>query len=186
MFTNIYRMTDSSQILTSQLWDSSYVGSQATVMTHDPNNIMMVCLSRGDVGLGMKILSKNSMDGQPNGVFIQELRRGGPAEVCGLREGDIFLEVNGCDLEGCSSNFASELFLRFGGEMKIKIFRPSQPDLNKTLSLEDLILGLEKEEHRSPMDEEKLNAYKSAKLMRAEYNMTTRDAVALFPALSHF
>ena len=171
-----------SDTFESQLWENSCI-SNYTENIESSVDTLNIDVYKGDSGFGMKILGSHTGDG----VLIQELRVGGCAITAGLKEGDVLLEVNRCDMRGCTKDFAEELLVRLEpGHLTMKVYRPPSGDLNKTASLEDLIAELEEEEKRSPRSERKLEGFKKARIYRAERNLTTKDAVSLVPELSEF
>lgn len=69
-------------------------------------------------------------DSVPVGVYIASLVEGGPAELAGLKPGDLIVEVNGQDIRDFSWEAASSVLRGDeGSEAKLKVMREGEPGL---------------------------------------------------------
>ncbi|XP_078256207.1 disks large homolog 1-like [Rhinoraja longicauda] len=73
----------------------------------------------------------------PEGIFISKVSRGGPADLAGLRVGDIMLEVNGISLQNVTHSEAVNALRNSGTVIKILILRDKEvhPDTTTTSNL---------------------------------------------------
>ncbi|XP_055491203.1 disks large homolog 1 [Leucoraja erinacea] len=73
----------------------------------------------------------------PEGIIISKVSRGGPADLAGLRVGDIMLEVNGISLQNVTHCEAVNALRNSGTVIKILILRfmAVRPDTTATSSL---------------------------------------------------
>jgi membrane-associated protease RseP (regulator of RpoE activity) len=84
---------------------------------------------RAYVGVMLRSLPKEAMQTYSIdcGVLVEHVRRGGPAEKAGLKEGDILLEFNGqklTDVKGCLGLIAAS---KAGAPVPVKVLREGKP-----------------------------------------------------------
>jgi Trypsin-like serine proteases, typically periplasmic, contain C-terminal PDZ domain len=80
----------------------------------------------GKPRMGVTVSTVQDTNGQlPRGAYVASVEEGGPADIAGLKVGDIMVEVNGQVITTVSEEIEILSKLKEGDEVAVKVFRPS-------------------------------------------------------------
>ncbi|MBI4038135.1 trypsin-like peptidase domain-containing protein [Candidatus Daviesbacteria bacterium] len=96
-------------------------------------------VSRPFLGIRYRFIAKDVaiLNEVPQGAFIQEVVKGGPAEKVGVKEGDIIIKINGKSVDNENKVAEAVSGSSIGSRMELTVWRKGQ-ELNMTATLEEL------------------------------------------------
>lgn len=83
---------------------------------------------KGYLGVSLQNIDSDAVEmyNVPNGVYVQQVIKGGAADKAGIKEGDIIAEVNGTEVSSSSAVTEKVTSYKAGTEIKLVIYRKSE------------------------------------------------------------
>ncbi|KAM4651276.1 Na(+)/H(+) exchange regulatory cofactor NHE-RF4 [Discoglossus pictus] len=144
-------------VLVASAWDMyESRGVRLSAALADPSSLpyrtRKLHLVRGSQGYGFLLRQEKCVDGQ--GQFLRDLDPGLPAEVCGMREGDRLLAVNGQSVEGLEHEDIVSMIQESGKQVTLLVISNEGDRFYREIGLSPLLFYEEEEVERVTKDTE--------------------------------